>query len=94
MTRFSVELNELRALGQALGGVHERLVHLTGTMSSLGGSATGHQGLAAALEHFGEDWRYSLGKIREHAEGLERIVTQAAQAYSEVDAEIARATRE
>jgi hypothetical protein len=93
MTDFSVQPNELRALGRTLGGVHGRLVHLTGKMSSLGGSVTGHDRLAAALEGFAEEWTFSLGKIKEHAEAVEAMVIQAANAYDEVDTEVARAAR-
>lgn len=93
MTSFSVELDQLRALGRNLGGVHDRLAHVTGMMALLNGSATGHPGLAAALEEFGERWRFSLGRIGEHAEELERMLAQAADTYRDVDAEIARAAR-
>lgn len=93
MTSFSVELDELRALARTLNGVHERLAHVMAAMSALGGSETGHPPLAAALEEFGEDWKYSLSKISEHAEGLEGMLTQAADTYRGVDAEIARAAR-
>jgi hypothetical protein len=93
MSSFSVELNELQALGRTLGGVHERLSHVTAVMSSLGGATTGHHGLAAALDDFGEEWRFSLGKINEHAEGLEAMVLQAADAYRAVDVEVSRAAR-
>lgn len=93
MTRFSVQPDELRALGRTLGGVHGRLAHVTGLMSSLGGAAAGHRRLAAALEDFAEEWRFSLGRIKDHAEAVEAMVLQAADAYAEVDAEIARAAR-
>jgi hypothetical protein len=93
MTRFSVEPGELQALGRTLAGVHGRLVHVTGMMSSLGGSATGHHGLALALEGFAEEWAFSLGKIKEHAEAMRGMVVQAADTYRAVDDEISSATR-
>ena len=93
MSRFSVEIDELQALGRTLGGVHERLSRVTAMMSSLGGATAGHQGLAAALDDFSEEWRFSLDKIKEHAEGLQAMIFQAADAYRAVDIEISRAAR-
>ena len=93
MSRFAVEVHELESLRRALGSVHERLMRVTTMMSSLGAATTGHRGLAAALDDFSEEWHFSLGKVQEHTAGLEAMVSQAADAYRAVDAEVARAAR-
>jgi Family of unknown function (DUF6507) len=93
MGRFSVDPAELRDLGRELSAVHDDVTRVSGRLSSLSGTATGHPGLAQALGDFAEHWEYALSRIGEHAGELGPMLVHAADAYEAVDAEAAKAAR-
>lgn len=93
MTSFSVDPAELRHLGRELGAVHDDVTRVSGRVSSLSGTATGHPGLAHALGTFAEDWEYALGRIGEHTGELGPMLVHAADTYEAVDADVAKAVR-
>ena len=47
------------------------------------------RGLTEALHHFADEWEYSLGKIAEHAKGIEDMLDRSAEAYDTTDEQIA-----
>jgi hypothetical protein len=93
MGSFSVDPAELRHLGRELGAVHDDVTRVSGRLSSLSGTATGHPALAQALGTFAEDWEYALARIGEHAGELGPMLVHAADAYESVDAEVAKTAR-
>jgi hypothetical protein len=93
MPSVSVDPDELRHLGRELGAVHHAITRLSGRVLSLSRGTTGHPGLAQALGHFADDWKYALGRIGEHTGELGLILVRAADTYETVDAEVAKTKR-
>jgi hypothetical protein len=91
MPTFSVRTDELRRLAANLGTFHSQLGHVTSGLSGLGEAQTGHAGLASAVSDFVDHWRYALGKIDEHAKGVEDRLNQAGEIYQAADDGIAHA---
>ena len=93
MATFSVDPAELRHLGRDVDAIQDHVVQLSGRVSSLSVTATGHPGLAQALGEFADGWEYALARIGEHAGELGPMLVHAADTYEAVDAEVAKTAR-
>jgi hypothetical protein len=93
MASLSVDPAELRLLGRDVGAIHDHVLDLSGRLSSLSVTVTGHPGLARAVEDFAGGWEYALGRIGEHAGELGPMLAHAADTYEVVDAEVAKTAR-
>jgi hypothetical protein len=91
MPGFEVQTDTLTSVAARVGDVADRLTAASGRVSRMDAAATGHEGLADALSHFADEWDYSLGKIREHAEGVRDMLGRSAEAYVTTDSGIADA---
>jgi uncharacterized protein YukE len=91
MSSFSVQPDELRRLAASLASLQGRWNGIGARLRSLGQTQTGHAGLTSALGEFLDHWRYAMGKIDEHAQGVGKKLDQAAEMYTATDTGIARA---
>jgi hypothetical protein len=91
VSSFSVQPDELRRLAASLASFRAQLDRVGARLSSLGEAETGHAGVTSALRDFVDHWRYAVGKIDDHARGVEEKLDQAAESYTATDSGIARA---
>jgi hypothetical protein len=89
LSRFEVALDELVELSHQLAAVKAGLRGV-GAALRVGGAAGSDQ-VAAALDRFGDQWDYALGKIAEHAANLASDLVSASEAYSATEQAIAGA---
>ena len=80
----------LETAGQ-LDRAAQRLSGVTRAMGAADGAATGHHGLAGALDHFRDEWRHGLGLLGETADVTAGRLREAARAYVAVDDAIVQA---
>ena len=69
----------------------QRLAGVTRALAGADGAATGHRGLAAALDDFRDDWRHGLDLLGATADVTAGRLREAARAYVAVDDAVARA---
>jgi hypothetical protein len=87
LSRFEVAPDELVELSRQLAAVKAELRGV-GEALRVGG-ALGSDRVAAALDRFGDQWDYALGRIAEHAANLAGDLVGASQAYTGTEQSIA-----
>jgi len=89
MGNFSVDADELLAVGRLLDEVRDELSRLHGQMDDLRAHTVGSDQVSDALNHFADHWRFGLGRMRDRAGFVAAALAAAGRAYQALDAELA-----
>jgi hypothetical protein len=89
MGDFSVDADELLAVGRLLDAVRDELSRLHGQIDNLRAHTLGCDPVSDALNDFADHWRFGLGRMRDRAGFVVAALTAAGRAYQTVDAQLA-----
>jgi hypothetical protein len=91
MSLIEVDPDELSGLSASLKQFSAAGNDARGRLGAVGTGQTGHNGLAAAVDHFVKEWEYSLKKIGENAAAMADKLGKSADGYRTTDQGIADA---
>jgi Family of unknown function (DUF6507) len=89
MGDFSVDADELLAVGRLLDAVRDELSRLHGQIDNLRAHTLGCDPVSDALNDFADHWRFGLGRMRDRAGFVAAALAAAGRAYQTVDAQLA-----
>jgi hypothetical protein len=86
---LKMDLDAVRTLGERLGVVADEFEN-AGVRSDRIADAVGHEGLAGVVRDFASSWDDTRAKMTQNLRLLADSSTQVAQAFTDVDADLAR----
>lgn len=90
---LSINMDELRKLAEDLTAVRDEFDNADDNADETA-DATGHDELREVVNSFADEWRIRRGKMMEDLNKLTDIINQIAEAFTEVDTELAKALEE
>ncbi|MFI9486381.1 hypothetical protein ACIG47_08305 [Promicromonospora sp. NPDC052451] len=90
MVDLRVDLDAVRELGSSLSVVAGEFENANANSDRIAG-AVGHEGLAGVVRDFAHKWDDTRGKMTENLRKLAEASTQVAQAFTDIDRDLARA---
>ncbi|OON78390.1 hypothetical protein [Streptomyces tsukubensis] len=88
-----LDLDVIRGMGTGLGKVKKAFDGLD-KLSDAYEEDFGHGGLADKFSDFASNWEISRGKLTEEVDALAQIAKAAAEAYEDIDHQLAEAIRD
>ena len=93
MGDFSVDADELFAVGRLLDAVRDELGQLHRQIDGLRAHTLGCDPVSDALNDFADHWRFGLSRMRDRAGFVAEALGAAGRAYQTVDAQLAAGIR-
>ena len=89
MGNFSVDADELLAVGRLLDAVRDELSRLHGQIGDLRAHTLGCDPVSDALNDFADHWRFGLVRMRDRTGFVAEALAAASRNYQTVDAQLA-----